>query len=70
MYGQNDLSKIKSDLLTMLGIRSGLRLRKAENKLLHARGVIESTYPSIFTVKLDNQSEFFYIRAAGFLQLY
>ena len=22
-------------------------------------GVIESTYPSIFTVKLDNQSEFF-----------
>ena len=43
----------------MLGIRSGLRLRKAENKLLHARVSSRAHTPSIFTVKLDNQSEFF-----------
>ena len=59
MYGQNDLSKIKSDLTDNVGHKGRLTAKKGRKQIVTREGVIESTYPSIFTVKLDNQSEFF-----------
>ena len=59
MYGQNDLSKIKSDLTDNVGHKVRLTAKKGRKQIVTREGVIESTYPSIFTVKLDNQSEFF-----------
>lgn len=43
----------------MLGIKVRLTAKKGRKQIVTREGVIESTYPSIFTVKLDNQSEFF-----------
>lgn len=59
MYGQNDLSKIKSSLTDNVGHKVRLTAKKGRKQIVTREGVIESTYPSIFTVKLDNQSEFF-----------
>lgn len=59
MYGQNDLSKIKSSLTDNVGHKVRLTAKKGRKQIVTREGVIENTYPSIFTVKLDNQSEFF-----------
>ncbi len=59
MYGQNDLSKIKSNLADNVGNKVRLTAKKGRKQIVTREGVIESTYPSIFTVKLDNQNEFF-----------
>ena len=59
MYGQNDLSRIKSNLTENVGQKVRLTAKKGRKQIVTREGIIESTYPSIFTVKLDNQSEFF-----------
>lgn len=59
MYGQNDLSKIKSSLTDSVGQKVKLTAKKGRKQIVIREGVIESTYPSIFTVKLDNESEYF-----------
>ena len=59
MYGQNDLSKIKSNLADNVGNKVRLTAKKGRKQIVTREGVIENTYPSIFTVKLDNQNEFF-----------
>ncbi len=59
MYGQNDLSKIKSNLADNIGNKVRLTSKKGRKQIVTREGVIENTYPSIFTVKLDNQNEFF-----------
>lgn len=59
MYGQNDLSKIKSSLTDSVGQKVKLTAKKGRKQIVTREGVIESTYPSIFTVKLDNESEYF-----------
>ncbi len=59
MYGQNDLSRIKSNLTENVGQKVRLTATEGRKQIVTREGIIESTYPSIFTVKLDNQSEFF-----------
>lgn len=59
MYGQNDLSKIKSSLTDSVGQKVKLTAKKGRKQIVTREGIIESTYPSIFTVKLDNENEFF-----------
>lgn len=59
MYGQNDLSKIKTSLTDNVGHKVKLTAKKGRKQYVTREGVIESTYPSIFTVKLDNESQFF-----------
>ena len=59
MYVQNDLSKIKSGLADNIGRRVKLTAKKGRKQYITKQGVIESTYPSIFIVKLDNEGESF-----------
>ena len=59
MVCQFVLYMIKSDLTDNVGHKVRLTAKKGRKQIVTREGVIESTYPSIFTVKLDNQSEFF-----------
>lgn len=59
MYGQNDLSRIKTSLADNIGNKVRLTSKQGRKQIVTREGVIESTYPSIFTVKLDNENEFF-----------
>lgn len=51
--GINSLQQIKLDLESCLGQRVKLRANRGRKKIVEAEGVIESTYPKIFVVKLD-----------------
>lgn len=53
MYIQNDLVKIKSSLSDNVGHKVRLTAKKGRKRTVTREGVIESTYPSIFIVKLD-----------------
>ncbi len=57
MYGQNDLVKIKSSLSDNVGHKVRLRAKHGRKQIIVREGVIENTYPSIFTVKLDTQND-------------
>lgn len=59
MYGQNDLSRIKSNISDNVGNKVRLTAKKGRKQIVTREGIIEGTYPSIFTVKLDNQNDFF-----------
>ena len=48
-----ELLQIKSSLERHIGRRVRLTSKKGRKKSLITKGVIESTYPSIFIVKLD-----------------
>lgn len=51
--GNNELAKIKNSLENNIGNKVRLTAKKGRKKSVTRRGVIESTYPSIFIVKLD-----------------
>lgn len=53
VYVQNELSKIKSSLADNVGHKVRLTARRGRKQVVTREGVIESTYPSIFIVKLD-----------------
>lgn len=53
MYIQKDLIDIKENLKDNIGSKVKLRARKGRKQVVVREGVIENTYPSIFTVKLD-----------------
>ena len=53
MASKNDLSKIKKDISFCIGQKVRLTTNKGKKKVLTKEGVIESTYPNIFTVKFD-----------------
>lgn len=57
MYVQNDLIKIKTDLKDNIGSKVRLKSKQGRKQIIIREGVIESTYPSIFTVKLDEQND-------------
>ncbi len=57
MYGQNDLVKIKSSLSDNVGHKVRLRAKHGRKQIIVREGVIENTYPSIFTIKLDTQND-------------
>ncbi len=50
--------KIKSDLSDNVGSKVRLRSKHGRKQFVVREGVIESIYPSIFIVKLDNQDTF------------
>lgn len=54
MYIQNDLVKIKANLADNVGSKVRLKSKHGRKQIVIREGVIENTYPSIFTVKLDN----------------
>lgn len=51
--GTNNLQQIKLDLESCIGQRVKLRANRGRKRFVEAEGVIESTYPKIFVVKLD-----------------
>ena len=57
LYVQNDLVKIKSSLADNVGNKVKLRAKRGRKQVVVREGVIESTYPSIFTVQLDIQND-------------
>lgn len=57
MFVQNDLVKIKSSLSDNVGQKVRLRAKHGRKQIVVREGVIENTYPSIFTVKLDTYND-------------
>ncbi len=53
MIKANDISRIKSGLSDNVGRKVQLTAKRGRKKAMVRMGVIEGTYPSIFTVKLD-----------------
>lgn len=53
MVVQNELIKIKTSLADNVGSKVRLRAKRGRKQIVVREGVIENTYPSIFTVKLD-----------------
>lgn len=51
--GVSNIQQIKLDLEACVGKRVKLRANRGRKKIVEAEGVIESTYPKIFVVKLD-----------------
>ncbi|MCL2170687.1 MAG: Veg family protein [Defluviitaleaceae bacterium] len=56
MYMQNDVSQVKRDISRFVGSKVMLETNKGRSRSLVTSGTIESCYPAIFTVMLDNQS--------------
>lgn len=57
MMIQKDLVKIKSDLAESVGHKVKLTAKKGRKQVVTREGVIENTYPSIFTIKLDTPED-------------
>lgn len=51
--GVSNIQQIKLDLESCIGKRVKLRANRGRKKIIEAEGIIESTYPKIFVVKLD-----------------
>ncbi len=58
LYIQKDLVDIKSSLADNVGHKVRLTAKKGRKQVVVREGVIESTYPSIFIVKLDTDKRF------------
>lgn len=57
MYVQNELVKIKAGIADNVGNKVRLKSKQGRKQIVIRDGVIENTYPSIFTVKLDIQND-------------
>lgn len=55
MASKNDLSRIKEDISFCIGQKVRLTTNKDKKKEFTKEGVIESTYPNIFTIKFDGK---------------
>lgn len=55
MVAKNDLSKIKQKIEPYVGSRVRVRANKGRKKIVENHGILESTYPSIFAVKIHNE---------------
>jgi uncharacterized protein Veg len=57
LFIQKELVKIKSDLAESVGHKVKLTAKKGRKQVVTREGVIENTYPSIFTIKLDTPDD-------------
>ncbi len=53
---ENVLDQIKLDLDACIGKRIKLKANRGRKKVIEAEGVLESTYPKVFVVRLDSSS--------------
>lgn len=51
---KNSISLIRKELEKCVGKRIQLKANKGRKKTFVREGIVESTYPSIFTVKFEN----------------
>jgi uncharacterized protein Veg len=49
------ISEIKKDLETFVGSKIRLKANRGRNRIIEKEGVLESTYPNIFVVKLNER---------------
>ena len=59
MFGKADLMKIKNDIEDSKGKKIMITAKKGRKKVIVRTGIVEGTYPSVFTVKLDKVNDFF-----------
>lgn len=57
MYIQKELIGIKENLAENVGSKVKLKSKHGRKKVVVREGVIENTYPSIFTVMLDAEDD-------------
>ena len=57
MSARNVLSRIKSELEEYVGSKVRLTANQGRKKVMRAEGVLEKTYPNIFVVRLNEDSE-------------
>lgn len=54
MIGREELFQVKQEINNYVGSKVRIRANKGRKKIVIKEGVIQSTYPSIFVVKLDD----------------
>lgn len=57
MAEKTDLIQIKRNIETCIGERVQLKSNKGRKKFFIREGIIENTYPSIFTIRFENEYE-------------
>ena len=57
MIAQSDLCRVKRSIERSVGERVRLSSNKGKKKAFIREGIIESSYPSIFIVKFENEYE-------------
>lgn len=57
MIGVNDISIVKKEIDNHIGTRVKIRAHKGRKKIVTRKGVIQSTYPSLFVISLDDETE-------------
>jgi uncharacterized protein Veg len=57
MSARNVLSRIKSELDEYVGSKVRLTANQGRKKVMRAEGILEKTYPNIFVVRLNEDSE-------------
>ncbi|MGI6452650.1 MAG: Veg family protein [Syntrophomonadaceae bacterium] len=55
MIAPRAISDIKKDLETFVGSRIRLKANRGRNRIIEREGVLESIYPNIFVVKLNER---------------
>ncbi|HOJ10865.1 MAG TPA: Veg family protein [Clostridiales bacterium] len=55
MAEKSDLLEIKRNIETCIGEKVQLKSNKGRKRTFIREGVIENTYPSIFTIKFENE---------------
>lgn len=51
----NDIAKIKKAIEDMLGVKVRLKTNKGRKKISIRTGIVEHTYPNIFTVRIKDK---------------
>lgn len=57
MQGKNVLASIKNEIDDHVGEKVTLRANNGRRKIVVNRGVLEKTYPSIFVVRLQDDTQ-------------
>ncbi|MDF2804536.1 MAG: hypothetical protein K0S61_4441 [Anaerocolumna sp.] len=56
MMKQADVSKVRREIINHVGSRVKIKANRGRNKMDITEGVITETYPSIFLIKIDDDS--------------
>ncbi len=55
MDSPRPISQIKKDLDSFVGSRIRLKANRGRNRIIEREGVLESTYPNIFIIKINER---------------
>ncbi len=57
MIEKNEIKSVRNEVMAHVGSRVTIRANKGRKRISVKQGVIESTYPSIFVVKVHNENQ-------------